>query len=130
VVFYNSYLPLMVDDAEEVRDAAAAAATGVKGEDDVRAAQEKVSSEYSSKGQMWGYIGGTACLVLSFILITGMTLGGVSTWWSLGIGRVGTFHVILLDVSITCYFAVKTHAINDSQYDSHVTNLTPGSAAP
>jgi hypothetical protein len=83
-----------------------------------------------SKGQMWGYIGGTACLVLSFILITGMTLGGVSTWWSLGIGRVGTFHVILLDVSITCYFAVKTHAINDSQYDSHVTNLTPGSAAP
>jgi hypothetical protein len=29
-----------------------------------------------SKGQMWGYIGGTACLVLSFVLITAMTLGG------------------------------------------------------
>jgi hypothetical protein len=43
VVFYNSYLPLMVDDAEEVRAAAAA------GEDAARAAQEKVISEYSSK---------------------------------------------------------------------------------
>ena len=45
-----------------------------------------MSSEYSSKGQMWGYIGGTTCLIFSFILITGLTLGGVSNWWALGIG--------------------------------------------
>ena len=31
VVFYNSYLPLMVDDSEEVRDAVGASASGVKG---------------------------------------------------------------------------------------------------
>lgn len=86
LVFYNSYLPLMVDDAEEVRQAAEAAASGVKGEEDVRAALEKVSSEYSSKGQMWGYVGGTTCLVLSFLVITGMTLAGSSNWWALGVG--------------------------------------------
>ena len=86
VVFYNSYLPLMVDDSPEVREAIEAASTGLKGEDDVRAAQEKASSEYSSKGQMWGYIGGTTCLVLSFIVITVLTILGVSNWWALGIG--------------------------------------------
>lgn len=86
LVFYNSYLPLMVDDAREVREAAEAAASGMKGEEDVRAALEKVSSEYSSKGQTWGYVGGTTCLVLSFAVITGMTLAGSSNWWALGVG--------------------------------------------
>ena len=88
VVFYNSYLPLMVDDSQEVQDCVAAEATALAGKDEMRAAQEKVSSEYSSKGLMWGYIGGTSCLVLTFILITVLSFAGVSAHWTLGIGSM------------------------------------------
>uniref|UniRef100_A0A7S0XG84 Autophagy-related protein n=1 Tax=Mantoniella antarctica TaxID=81844 RepID=A0A7S0XG84_9CHLO len=86
LVFYNSYLPLMVKDSTMVREAEAAAASGMVGEDEVRAAQEKVSSEYSSNGVMWGYIGGSACLALSLLVVVALTLGGVSSRWTLGIG--------------------------------------------
>jgi len=36
MVFYNSYLPLMVDDSEEVQDAMAAAAGGVLSDEEAR----------------------------------------------------------------------------------------------
>jgi len=65
--------------AEMVREAEAAAASGMVGEDEVRAAQEKVSSEYSSNGVMWGYIGGSACLALSLLVVVALTLSGVSS---------------------------------------------------
>ena len=113
VVFYNSYLPLMVDDAPAVSEleaaAAAAAATaaaesggggGGGGDDDdddadafetdareaTRAAQEVVGSEYSGKGQAWGYVGGLAALTLSLLIAVAMISAGASTWWALGVG--------------------------------------------
>jgi UMF1 family MFS transporter len=49
VVFYNSYMPLMVDDSSEVREAMAAAAAGLMSGDEARAVQDKVGSEYSTK---------------------------------------------------------------------------------
>jgi len=49
VVFYNSYMPLMVDDSSEVREAMAGAAAGVMSDDEARAVQDKVGSEYSTK---------------------------------------------------------------------------------
>ena len=63
MVFYNSYLPLMVDDSVQVMEAKAAVASGLAGEQEVCAAQERVGSEYSSRGMMWGYIGGTVCII-------------------------------------------------------------------
>ena len=57
VVFYNSYLPLMVDESTEVVDASGGVEKGTKTEQDVIDAQEAVSSEISSKGQMCGVRG-------------------------------------------------------------------------
>ena len=86
VVFYNSYLPLMVDDSEEVRNAMAGGKEkGVESERDVIDAQEAVSSEYSSKGQMWGYVGGTTCLVLSVIALLVLVALGAEWFWALGV---------------------------------------------
>ena len=42
---------------------------GRAGDDDVYKAREAANSEYSSKGQMWGYVGGTTCLVLSVVVV-------------------------------------------------------------
>jgi UMF1 family MFS transporter len=86
VVFYNSYLPLMVDDSPEVQAARAASADGSGREEEVTTAQAAMSSEFSSRGLMWGYIGGAACLILSFVLVTALSLAGMSAWWTLGIG--------------------------------------------
>ena len=86
VVFYNSYLPLMVDDSEEVRNAMAGGKEkGVESERDIIDAQEAVSSEYSSKGQMWGYVGGTTCLVLSVIALLVLVALGAEWFWALGV---------------------------------------------
>jgi len=87
VVFYNSYLPLMVDDSEEVRDAIGKCGkeSDVESERNVIDAQEAVSSEYSSKGQMWGYVGGTTCLVLSVIVLLVLVALGAEWFWALGV---------------------------------------------
>lgn len=85
VVFYNSYLPLMVDESAEVVDASGGVEKGTKSEQDVIDAQEAVSSEISSKGQMWGYAGGTGCLVLSVIVLLVLTAIGMDWYWALGV---------------------------------------------
>ena len=86
VVFYNSYLPLMVEDSALVQGAVEGKAKGALGDDDVYKAREAANSEYSSKGQMWGYVGGTTCLVLSVVVVAvcSMVLSA-SDWWSYGI---------------------------------------------
>ena len=87
VVFYNSYLPLMVDDSDRVRDAVVAAESESRtAADEVRAAQEALNSEYSSKGQMYGYVGGTTCLIITVIVVAVLAALGVSSYWALGIG--------------------------------------------
>ena len=75
----------MVDDSEEVKDAIGGKGRGVKNERDVIDAQEAVSSEYSSKGQMWGYVGGTTCLVLSVIALLVLVALGAEWFWALGV---------------------------------------------
>ena len=85
VVFYNSYLPLMVDESKEVKDASGGVEKGTKSEQDVIDAQEAVSSEISSKGQMAGYVGGTGCLVLSVIVLLVLTAIGMDWYWALGV---------------------------------------------
>ena len=86
VVFYNSYLPLMVDDSERVRDAHASAESESLAADEVRAAQEAINSEYSSKGQVYGYVGGTTCLIFTVIAVAVLVALGVTSYWALGIG--------------------------------------------
>jgi len=36
-------------------------------------------------GQMWGYIGGTACIFATFVIFILLGVAGMSTNWSLGI---------------------------------------------
>lgn len=86
VVFYNSYLPLMVDDSERVRAARATAESESLAADEVRAAQEAINSEYSSKGQMYGYVGGTTCLIFTVIAVAVLVELGVTSYWALGVG--------------------------------------------
>ena len=90
VVYYNSYLPLMVDDSEPVRSALAARDAGAASAADVKAAQEAVNGEYSSKGLVWGYVGGTTCLVLSVVLIVVMSALGAAGYWSLGVAAAAS----------------------------------------
>ena len=94
VVFYNSYLPLMVEDTAEVFAAVNAEKQGLleqgavaseKSQESAHKAREAANSEISSKGMMWGYVGGTACLVVSVIAVFITTAIGMSTWWSFGI---------------------------------------------
>ena len=85
VVFYNSYLPLMVEDSALVVGALKGRDEGMFGDDEVYKAREAANSEYSSKGQMWGYIGGTTCLILSVFAVYVCTLVGASDWWAFGI---------------------------------------------
>ena len=76
---------LMVEDSAEVRDAMAGAAAGLMTDDEARAVHDKVGSEISTKGQMWGYIGGTACIIGTFVVYIALGVAGVSTNWALGI---------------------------------------------
>lgn len=85
VVFYNSYLPLMVEDCAEVVDAIEQEKQGLLPQDAVHKAREAANSEISSKGQMWGYVGGTSCLIISVIAVFITTTLGMSTWWSFGV---------------------------------------------
>ena len=85
VVFYNSYLPLMVEDSALVVGALKGYNEGMLGDDEVYKAREAANSEYSSKGQMWGYVGGTTCLVLSVVVVFVCSVAGASDWWSYGI---------------------------------------------
>ena len=54
IVFYNSYLPLLVEASPDVR------AKREEGSDKVQGARAARESEYSQKGMGWGYAGGTA----------------------------------------------------------------------
>ena len=66
VVFYNSYLPLMVEDTAEVFAAVNAEKQGLleqgavaseKSQGSAHKAREAANSEISSKGMMWGFVG-------------------------------------------------------------------------
>ena len=54
IVFYNSYLPLLVEASPDVR-----AKRDEGSDDEVQGARAARESEYSQKGMGWGYAGGT-----------------------------------------------------------------------
>ena len=88
VVFYNSYLPLMVDADETVVEAAEGAKMGTKSEEEANAVREAVTNEISSAGQGYGYIGGTSALVLGFIAVVVAGAAGANERTSLVAGCI------------------------------------------
>ena len=86
VVFYNSYLPGMVERTECVRNAIEAKKLGERSEEELNAVVERVTNELSSVGQGWGYVGGTSALILGLTAVMVSGAVGASTEWSLGIG--------------------------------------------
>jgi len=48
--------------------------------------QARVGSEYSSKGLMWGQIGGTAGILVTFVLLAAISFTGLSANWLFGVG--------------------------------------------
>ena len=86
VVFYNSYLPGMVERTGCVRNAIEAKKLGERSEEELNAVVERVTNELSSVGQGWGYVGGTSALILGLTAVMVSGAVGASTEWSLGIG--------------------------------------------
>ena len=71
IVFYNAYLPLLVDAAPEVIEAKKAG----KPEEEVFAMREALSNRMSSFGFMWGYASGVLLLIVSIGIILGVEAG-------------------------------------------------------
>lgn len=88
VVFYNSYLPLMVDADANVVEAVEGAKIGKKSEEEVNAVREAVTNEISSAGQGYGYVGGTSALVCGFIAVIVAGAAGANDRTSLAVGCV------------------------------------------
>ena len=69
VVFYNAYLPLMVDREARVLGALQLVEGGADdGENNLNKERETATNDLSSSGQGWGYVGGTSALILGAIV--------------------------------------------------------------
>jgi len=88
VVFYNSYLPLMVDADANVVEAVEGSKIGKKSEEEVTAVREAVTNDISSAGQGYGYVGGTSALVCGFIAVIVAGAAGADDRTSLAVGCV------------------------------------------
>ena len=81
VVFYNAYLPLLVDDHPDVV-AAKAALTASKSdatEEAFHETREHVENTISGLGNGLGYLGGVIALVLSVVILMAALFAGAST---------------------------------------------------